>query len=273
MKKLILLCSLLSAICSAQELKVMTYNIRYDNPGDGINSWTEGNRREKALTIMAEQTPDILGVQEALHNQVQDIELHFPNYYRIGVGRDDGDMAGEYAALFIHKDRFDLLDSGNFWFSETPEEPSKGWDAKCCNRICSWAKLRYQGKTLFAFNMHFDHEGVVAQRESAHLILKKIKEIAKNAPVIIMGDLNMTPDNPAIALIARKMHNTRQIATEELKHKGTFNAFKINEPLRGAIDYIFIKGKIKATHFDIIDKKIDGLYPSDHLPVVATLKM
>ena len=150
MKKLILLCSLLSAICSAQELKVMTYNIRYDNPGDGIDSWTEGNRREKALTIMAEQAPDILGVQEALHNQVQDIELHFPNYYRIGVGRDDGDMAGEYAALFIRKDRFDLLDSGNFWFSE-PLRNLQGWDAKCCNRICSWAKLRYQGKTLFAF--------------------------------------------------------------------------------------------------------------------------
>lgn len=273
MKRIVFIFSLLSMVCSAQEFVVMTYNIRCDTPQDGVNSWSEGNRKERALTLITEQQPAILGVQEALYNQVEDLETKLVEYQRIGVGRDDGNKKGEHMALFFRKDMFKLLDSGNFWLSQTPEIPSKGWDATCCNRICTWVKLQYAGREFFVFNTHFDHEGQQAQQQSAKLILQKIKEIAKKKPVILMGDFNMTPDNLSVQMIAKKLYDTRYVASEEIKNKGTFNAFRPNEPLKGHIDYIFTTPDIKTIHYQIIDKLIDNLYPSDHLPVVVTLKL
>lgn len=254
------------AMIYAQSVDVMTFNIRLDNTEDKGNSWTDGNRKERVKQLLRSEKPMIFGVQEALHHQVMFLEKNFPNYQRVGVGRDDGNQKGEYVAIFFDKERFQLLDSGNFWLSETPEIPSLGWDGTCCNRITTWVKLRYKTNDFFVFNTHFDHEGRVAQRESAKLILQKIKEInSSNNPVIVMGDFNITSDNEGIIFMKKELIDTYQ--TYKNIPKGTFTAFKLNEEPTERIDYIFISKGLRSKKYKIIDKKIDGLYPSDHFPV------
>ena len=175
MKPLLFILCVLPTFSIAQDLTVMTYNIRCEVPQDGVNAWTDGNRKEKVFTVLTEANPDIFGVQEALPHQLKFLEERFPTYQREGAGRDDGKEAGEHSAIFFKKGRFTLLDKGNFWLSQTPEVPSLGWDATCCNRICSWVKLKDKKTTFWVFNLHFDHEGKVAQVQSADLVLQKIK--------------------------------------------------------------------------------------------------
>ena len=263
-KYLLILCSFLGY---SQHIDVMTFNIRYDNPNDKENAWTKGNRKERVAKIIQNEKPTIFGVQEALYHQIEFLENKFPNYQRVGVGRDDGDKAGEFVAIFYDKNKYDLLDSGYFWLSETPEKPSLGWDATCCNRITTWVKLQYGKHILLVFNTHFDHEGKIAQRESANLILKKIEEIkgTSNDNVILMGDFNITPENEGIVSISREMRDTYQVYKKI--PSGTFTAFYLVEKPKIRIDYIFISRKLQSERYRIIDKKIDKLFPSDHFPV------
>lgn len=251
----------------SQNFDVMTFNIRLDNSGDKENAWTEGNRKERFARLLQAEKPAILGVQEALFHQVEFLETNFPNYQRIGVGRDDGKQAGEYVAIFFDKQIFQLLNSGHFWLSETPEIPSKGWDGKCCNRISTWVQLQHKNHVFFVFNTHFDHEGKEAQKQSAALILQKIKEIVgkSESEVILMGDFNITPENQGILTIKKELRDTYQ--PYKNIPKGTFTGFKLDKIPDVRIDYIFISNGLKSEKFQIIDKKIDGLYPSDHFPV------
>ncbi|HEV7378676.1 MAG TPA: endonuclease/exonuclease/phosphatase family protein, partial [Dyadobacter sp.] len=167
--KRLLICLLLSCGiiqgASAQKnttLNVASYNLRYNNQGDGINAWP--NRKENVKALIKYHEFDIFGVQEALAGQLKDVaELNEFGY--IGKGRDDGKEGGEHSAIFYKKDRFKLLKSGDFWLSETPEKPGKGWDATCCNRICSWGKFTdlQTKKDFYFFNVHFDHQGIEAR--------------------------------------------------------------------------------------------------------------
>ncbi len=256
-----------SVLGYSQSFDVMTFNIRLDNSGDKENAWTEGNRKERLAQLLQAEKPAILGVQEALHHQVEFLETHFPSYHRVGVGRDDGERGGEYVAIFFNKKIFQLLDSGHFWLSETPEKPSKGWDGRCCNRITSWVQLQHKNHVFFVFNTHFDHEGKEAQQQSAVLILQKIKEITgkSEAEVIVMGDFNITPDNEGIITMKKELEDTYQ--PYKNVPKGTFTGFKLDKTPNARIDYIFISNGLKSEKFQIIDKKINGLYPSDHFPV------
>lgn len=263
---------LITCVISAQNLKIMTYNIRYDNTHDGVNSWTNGNRKEKVFQIIHSQNPDILGVQEALHHQLIALEEVLPLHQKVGVGRDDGKTDGEYAAIFFRRDKFTLLEQGNFWLSQTPETPSKGWDA-ACYRICTWVKLQYEKEILFVFNTHLDHEGVEAQKESTDLILQKIKSIAGENKLILMGDFNMTPENTAIQKLSKHLTNTQLSSKNKTPKLGTYNDFNLNEPVIRNIDYFFVKNIKKITDFKILDTRIDGLYPSDHFPVVMRIKL
>ncbi|MFK8302784.1 endonuclease/exonuclease/phosphatase family protein [Capnocytophaga stomatis] len=262
-----------SVLNYAQAIDVMTFNIRLDNAGDKENSWTDGNRKERVVKFLKAEKPAILGVQEALHHQVEFLENAFPNYQRVGVGRDDGKQGGEHMAVFFDKKRFKLLDSGQFWLSQTPEIPSKGWDGTCCNRITTWLKLQQGDKVFFVFNTHFDHEGKVAQRESAYLILSKIKEITADlkANVILMGDFNVPPQHEGIVAIKKQLKDTYK--SYKNIPKGTFTAFKLDEEPKQRIDFIFISDGLRAKNYKIIDKKIDGLYPSDHFPVKVTIEL
>ena len=196
MKRKLSLAFLLVAVAhvlSAQML-VGTYNIRYKNDGDSL----KGEVWSKRCQVMCDQlnfmSPDIFGAQEVLHVQLIDLLKGLDGYDYIGVGRDDGGQAGEYAAIFYKKDRLRLLDHGDFWISETPDRPGLGWDAACV-RICTWGRFSRQTSTddeaFYFFNLHMDHVGVVARREGARLVVRKIREIAQGAPVIVTGDFNV----------------------------------------------------------------------------------
>ena len=213
MKKLFLmLLPLLAIACSGnegkeqttgnQELKVMSFNIRYDNPGDSLNNWKF--RADRVADAILFYNADVVGTQEVLSNQLADLKERISDRYgMVGVGREDGKEQGEYAALWYKKDRFELCDSGNFWLSQTPEVAgSMGWDGACV-RIASWAVLRDKesAKELLALNTHLDHVGQVARREGITLILDRVRELRGDRPVVVTGDFNSTPESDVVAHI------------------------------------------------------------------------
>lgn len=274
---LVLLLPLLS-LASQQptQLKVLSYNIRLDTPADGANQWPY--RKEKVAGLLLEQQPDIFGVQEALHNQMQDLEQLLPDYRWYGVGRDDARTSGEYSALFYRSDKYDLMKSGTFWLSETPGIPgSKSWDA-AITRICSWGYFREKasGRTFFVFNTHFDHQGTQARLKSMELIREKIRETAGSAPFVLMGDFNFQPTDAPYALVGDaslwKVSDSFHAAEVKKTEKPcTFTGFKVEGAECRRIDYIFASDHCRVLSFDIIQQN-DGLhFPSDHLPVLAEL--
>ena len=276
MKKLFILILMLApATLYSQQMNIITYNIRYNNPGDGVNAWP--NRIEMVTGLLQFHNPDIFGLQEALYGQITDIQKNLPDYEWFGVGRDDGKKAGEFSPIFFKKSEFILLKHGTFWLSETPEIPSKGWDA-ALNRIVTWGKFQSKvtGKQFIVFNTHFDHRGVEARKESAALIQKKIDEMTyDNAlPAILTGDFNLTPDQEPILLIKKYLSDARDISQEPpYGPAGTFNGFKWDAPLNNRIDYIFVNDKVKVLKYAILTDSKDQRYPSDHLPVFAKVQL
>ena len=273
MKSIMILCACLLCLpATAQkkkEIRVATYNLRYDNPGDGVNAWP--SRKENVKALIRYHDFDIFGTQEGLVNQLNDL-CEMPEYAYFGAGRNDGKDGGEHSAIFYKTERFKLLESGNFWLSETPDTPRKGWDATCCNRICSWAKFKDANtkKVFYFFNVHFDHQGVVARRESGKLMIQKIKEIAGNAPVIFTGDLNSTPETEQVQTIQTLLNDSYQVtAMPPYGPAGTFNGFHFDAPLKERIDYIFVNKSFKVLKYAVLTDAKDQRYPSDHLPVVA----
>src|SRR5690606_5828708 len=181
---------------SAQSLTVMSYNIRYDNPGDGRNDWP--NRKDRLIQLIRDESPDLIGLQEALHHQLTDILNGVEGYAMVGVGRDDGKQKGEYSAILYRTSAFELRDENTFWLSETPEVPgSKSWDA-AITRVVTWARLfsKALDTEILAVNTHFDHIGKEARLQSAELIRKKIPELAGDLPVLLTGDFNITRNDP-----------------------------------------------------------------------------
>ncbi|NDU98732.1 endonuclease/exonuclease/phosphatase family protein [Spirosoma terrae] len=269
----LLFCSMLTLQLSVAQqsnsINVATYNLRYDTKNDGINAWP--NRKENVKDLIRFHEFDLFGTQEALRHQLTDI-AELKDYAFFGAGRDDGKEAGEHSAIFYRKDRFKILQSGNFWLSETPDKPGKGWDATCCNRICSWAKFSdlKTKKEFFFFSVHFDHQGVEARRESGKLMVTKIKEIAKNTPVILVGDLNSTPETEQVKTIQTLLNDSHNVtATPPYGPEGTFNAFKFDAPMDKRIDYIFVSKQFDVLKYGVLTDAKEKRYPSDHQPVVA----
>lgn len=273
MKKLIILFSVLSfSIAFSQDLKVMSFNIRLNVESDQDNAWPK--RKEEALALLEYYHPDVLGVQEALPEQMKDMKSGLKNYDFVGVGRDDGKEKGEFSAIFFDTQKLQIIKSGTFWLSETPEKPSKGWDA-ALNRICTYAIFKdlKSKKEFLAMNIHFDHVGNVARVKSSELILKKAKELnPKNLPLVLTGDFNLTEDTEPVKILSQNLKDT--FYHSEKKHygpKGTFTGFNVNEVPKDRIDYIFVKGfKIKSQRH-INDRRENLLYPSDHFPVFSEL--
>lgn len=250
---------------------VATYNLRYNNKGDGVNAWP--NRKDQVKALIQFHEFDLFGTQEVLRDQLNDVD-ELTEFSFLGAGRDDGKEAGEHSAIFYKKNRFKVLDSGNFWLSETPDKPGKGWDATCCNRICSWAKFSdlMTKKEFFFFNVHFDHQGVEARRQSGKLMAVKIKEIAKNAPVILTGDFNSTPETEQIQTIQTLLSDAHAVTkTPPYGPEGTFNAFKFDAPMDKRIDYIFVSKQFDVLKYGVLTDAKDQRYPSDHQPVVTKL--
>ena len=274
MKNLIILIgTFLCLNINAQNLKVMTFNIRLSLESDKENSWVK--RKDDALKLMNYYHPDVMGVQEAVPQQMADIKTFLKNYDFVGVARDDGANKGEYSAIFYNTEKLQVLQSGTFWLSETPEKPSKGWDA-AYNRICTYAliKTKKGGKKFWAFNVHFDHVGNVARENSAKLILEKIKTLnTGNFPVVLTGDFNLTDKTEPVKIISKTMadsfYNCRK---PHYGPTGTFTGFDVNTVPKDRIDYIFTKGLSCQSIRTINDRRENLLYPSDHVPVLAELK-
>jgi endonuclease/exonuclease/phosphatase family metal-dependent hydrolase len=279
MKKLVLSLVVFSFSFSvlSQQLNVMTFNIRYNTPADSLNAWPY--RKDKVASQILFHEAHIIGVQEALHGQMTDLQERLNKYKYLGVGRDDGKEKGEYSAIFYDTTRLQALQTKTFWLSETPEVPgSKGWDA-AITRIVTWIKYRDKKtkKIFFAFNTHFDHIGQVARRESAKILLQKIKEIAGATPVVITGDFNAKPADEPIRIIVDKSNPLHLIDSKETSVQphygpaGTFNGFKEKERDDQPIDYIFLKGKWKVLSHATISQTWQGKFASDHFSVISRL--
>ncbi len=278
----ILIASLSNISGQDAHLNVMTFNLRYPNPGDGIHYWD--HRRPLVTSLIRFHDIDLLGVQEAHRRQIDEIITDLPEYAWFGVCRTDGMVDpkpdGEFSAILYRKSRFTLLDGNTFWLSETPDKVgSVGWDA-AFPRIVTWAKFKDNatGKVFFHFNTHFDHIGVKARNESAKLLLQQIKSIAGNTPVIITGDFNcneteppyltMTDDSAAIHVMDAKTISQ----TPPYGPTGSFaGSFQISDLIDHRIDFIFVLNKVEVLKYAILSDSWNGNMASDHLPVMVKL--
>ena len=263
--------SLALALTVAVPLRVMTFNVRYGTADDGPNHW--GVRRSRTLTVLKRRHPDLLGLQEALSSQVDEI-AEAGGYVPVGVGRDDGNAAGEFSAILYDPARLRLLRSDTFWLSPTPSVPaSKGWGNGVV-RICTWAYFRdlKTGRVFYHFNTHLDHESQPSREKGIALILARIAERAPAGPVVMTGDFNTGEDNPVqTQMHAAGFRDSFRVAHPESKDVVTFNGWK-KEPSGDKIDYLFVEGATKVEGAEIVLDRIDGLWISDHMPVVATIE-
>ncbi len=249
------------------ELKVMSYNVRVSSPGDGTNAWTL--RYIATYDMLNEQAPDVLGVQEALDDQVQYIE-EFCGYEVVGVGREDGKSKGEHVAIFWNKKTVSMVKWGTFWLSETPDKPSMGWDAEYM-RTATWAlmKCKKTGNRFYFVNTHLDQKGAQARENGMKLIMDRIAELNRDGlPVVFAGDFNMTPDNSIITDLDSKMQNTRKIAAKT-DDESTFNGWGKDSR---TLDYIYVSGFSSCPEYKTVTKKYrDWKFISDHYPISAKL--
>jgi endonuclease/exonuclease/phosphatase family metal-dependent hydrolase len=275
MRKLFLLLVLALAtpvFTSAQELKIMTYNIRYDNPHDGRNAWP--NRKDRLIQLIRDQAPDVLGVQEALHHQLTDILAGLDGYAMVGVGRDDGKQKGEYSAILYRTSAFELRDQNTFWLSLTPDVPgSKSWDA-AITRVVTWARLysKELGTEILAINTHFDHIGKEARLRSAEMIRKKIPELAGDLPVVLTGDFNFTRNDPPYQALM-KPGGYKLVDTAPTNPPGTFCNFEVGSQECVPIDYVFLSPHWQHSSYAVLDNNNGRDYPSDHLPVLVSVRL
>ena len=285
MKKLLLLMFVVfvsSLSCFAVEpeptlLRCCTFNIRLKNDGDDKAGFGWNVRRDRVANYIREKAIDVVGMQEVLHPQLLDLLERLPQYDYVGVGRADGKTRGEYSPIFFLKDKYEVLDKGNFWLSETPDVPgSKGWDA-AIERIASYAKLKDKatGKIFMAVNTHFDHVGVMARRESAKLIMRKIQEIVGNRPAVVTGDFNVTEDDEAYVTMTTDAFRMNDAYHMTANHTGTvytFQNFLRISPLEcDKIDFIFLTPAIRVKHSHIEVQSPENIL-SDHNPHWADLE-
>lgn len=299
---IVLFCVVASCQLSAQML-VGSYNIRYKNNGDSLN----GNIWAKRCQVICDQvnfmSPDIFGAQEVLHGQLVDMLARLDGYDYIGVGRDDGKTAGEYAAIFYRTDRLRLLAHGDFWLSETPDIPGLGWDAACV-RVCTWGRFTGQTATddesFYFFNTHMDHVGVTARREAAKLIVRKIREITEGAPVIVTGDFNVDQNDEIYSIFTESGLLKDSFIDSRLRfaENGTFNSFDPGLYTESRIDHIFVSPSTHVDSYGVLtngywlpnEESADSLkghdapqqinfskytrrLPSDHYPVFVRLQL
>lgn len=239
----------------ASELTVVSYNLRNENDWDNAagNGWDQ--RYPHAVDQLQFIRPDVFGTQELKIDQVNDLLKSMPDYSYIGVGREDGKEEGEFSAIFYNRNNVKLIDSGNFWISETPDRPSKGWDAQCV-RICTWGHFETaDGTPFYYFNMHMDHIGVTARREGGKLIVNKIKEIAgDDATVLLSGDFNVDQSSEVYDVFATSgiLADSYGKARYRFMPNGTFNSFDPNNHTGSRIDHIFVSEKVDVDRYGVL---------------------
>ena len=268
----------LQSFLSAFEIDAVAFNIRFDNPKDGENAWP--NRKEMVGKWIESESPDVIGLQEALRHQINDIKKVATAYSEYGVGRDDGKSRGEHCTILYLKKRFtlDKKDCGTFWFSDTPEKiASKSWGNEI-PRICTWARLIHKktGKGFYLYNVHYDHQSQSSRIGASNLIIERISNRKQsNEPIILMGDFNAAEKNPAITVFKEeplKLVDTFRVVKPDEKMVKTFHGFRGGSFMGGKIDHVFILPKTaKVRSAEIVRFNKDEKYLSDHYPVRAKL--
>lgn len=245
-------------------LKIMSFNVLC--AGTNENAWQ--NRIERVAGLIGRHAPDTIGLQEAHEGWMDALTAALPEYDYVGVGRDDGERGGEFSPVFFRKDRFSVLNSGTFWLSETPDLPSKGWDA-ACRRVCTYAQLfdKQEQKAFFHYNTHLDHVGGTAQIEGAKLIVKAAAENA-SLPVLVTGDFNITPGSDVYQIMQSAGFFDIREAAPDTDQTYTFHNFNREQKI---IDYIWSNNHVQAKRFKVITQVHEGRAPSDHYPVEAEL--
>lgn len=277
MKKLIIFVSLLflaMAYGKAEDkevLKIATFNLRMGTPSDGENAWF--HRKDMVNDLIRFYGFDLFGTQEGFTHQLNDI-LRLSDYRFIGVGRDDGKDAGEHCAIFYRSDRFKVLDQGDFWLSEHPEKPGRGWDGTCCNRICTWGKFEdlKNHKQFYFFNVHYEYEGDVARRESSNLMISRIKSIAGNQPVFLTGDFNAFPTEEPIRILNDSgfLNDSYKITKEApFGPVCTYHGYDSTIKTEERLDYIWVTDSIQIDKYGVLTNTLYGHTPSDHFPVMV----
>jgi endonuclease/exonuclease/phosphatase family metal-dependent hydrolase len=257
----------------------MSFNIRYGTANDGDNHWSL--RRGQLFDLLRERDADLVGLQEALATQIDEIETAVPGYAAIGVGRDDAARAGEFTAILYRASRFRVADAGTFWFSDTPEVPaSKSW-GNTITRICTWARfIDRSGRGFYLFNLHLDHQSQPSRERSVGLLRQRIAARAfPGDPVIVTGDFNAGEANAAIKALAARGDGTAPfVDTYRVLHPdetivGTFTGFRFGETGGEKIDYVLVPPGTEVMSAEIVRASRNERYPSDHFPVSATIRL
>jgi endonuclease/exonuclease/phosphatase family metal-dependent hydrolase len=262
----------LAAQTAREPLTVMSFNVRYGTAADGENEWTA--RRELLFDTIRRQDSDLVGLQEALDFQIDEIVGAAPVYAVVGVGRDDGRKSGEYSAILFRKDRLHVAEAGTFWFSDTPAVPgSKSWGNNI-TRICTWARfVDRDGRGFWLFNVHLDHESQPSRERSTQLLLERIEARPVREPVIVTGDFNAGESNPAMLRLTGPFLDSFRVLHPDEESVGTFNAFKVGTAGRDKIDYVLVEPGTDVIRAEIVRASRNGRYPSDHFPVVARVRL
>jgi len=255
-----------------EPLTVMSFNIRYGTANDGPDRWEL--RRDQLFALLQAQDPDVIGLQEALHFQLDEILAALPGYRMIGVGRSDGGQGGEYAAILYRASRISVRQASTFWFSDTPEiVKSNTWGA-ALERICTWALFDdKQGTPFYLFNLHLDHVSQPAREKSGGLLLQRIAARSPMLPVIVTGDFNTGEGNPVTREVAKVLRDTFRVMHPDATEVGTANQFTLGTTTGDKIDYIFVEPGTEVISADIVRTSAAGRYPSDHFPVVARIRL
>lgn len=271
----------ITSFAQAQELTVATFNMRYSIENnykfDSVRGEDWQRRGPVVAALIRFHEFEIFGTQEVLLHQLEDLSIWLPGFNYVGVGRDDGKKEGEHTAVFYNTERFKVLEHGDFWLSETPDKPSMGWDGTCCHRMCTWVNFEdlKSGEKFYFFNTHFDHQAVVARKESSKLILSKIKAIAGDKPAIFMGDLNGDHESEWYKSLESSslLQDTYTQAKEPYAVNGSFNGFGRRTGSKSIIDHVFVTKHFQTEKWGILTDTYHGKYPSDHFPVMVKLKL
>jgi endonuclease/exonuclease/phosphatase family metal-dependent hydrolase len=260
----------------------MTFNIRYGTADDGENRWSA--RRALVLEVIRREDPDLLGLQEALDDQIDEMLASLDDYAVVGVGRDDGREAGEYSAILFRKSRLRVAEAGTFWLSDTPSVPGSATWGNRIARICTWARfIDRDGRGLWHYNVHLDHESQASRERSTLLLRDRIAARPRpDEPVIVTGDFNVGEKNPALAtLLARAPDgldaapflDTYRVLHPAEENVGTYTGFVFGKLDGDKIDYVLVPPATEVLLADIVRWSRDERYPSDHFPVVARLRL
>jgi endonuclease/exonuclease/phosphatase family metal-dependent hydrolase len=257
---------------SSSPLTVMTFNIRYGTANDGENHWLK--RREQLFALLRTHQADVVGVQEALHGQLEEIVAAVPGYAYVGVGRADGRQAGEYAAILYRIARLSPRRSDTFWFSETPAAvKSTSW-GNTIERICTWAYFEdREGTPFYVFNVHLDHQSQPSREKSVELLLARVAARDPAAPVVVTGDFNAGERNPATTAMTKAFRDSFRVRHPGAAEVGTFTGFTFGRTTGDKIDYVFVDERTEVLDAAILRDARDNRYPSDHFPVTARVRV